>query len=148
MKLSEALNLIRGAMAELEVETSRSGLPCLWECGGGWTSTGGSRIICDRFGNAKKAIYVPTNGVLCNGLHALIPVAVGDMVIDDDQHHGNHEISVWKIIKIEDGKATLQLLEYTDTVRLDREQAYANAVTAAMEKASHYHCRSVYYARY
>lgn len=148
MKLGEALSLIKGARAEIEVETSRSGLPCLWESGGSWTNTGSSRIICDRFGNAKKAIYVPARGDLCNGGHALIPVTVGDIVIEDEQHHGNHEISVWEIFNIEDGKATLRLLEYCGKARLDAETAYSNAFVAAMEKASDYHCRSVYYARY
>lgn len=148
MKISGLVNLIQGAQAEIEVETSRSGLSCLWENGGAWSNTGGSQVICDRFGNAKKAIYVPTHGDLCNGGHALIPVTVGDIVVDDKQHHENHEVSVWKIIRIEDGKATLQLLEYVNNIRLDTERAYNDAIMAAMEKASDYHCRSVYYARY
>lgn len=148
MKTSEALSLIRGARAEIEVETSKSGLSCLWECGGGWSNTGSAQIICDRFGNAKKAIYVPTRGNLCNDGHALIPVTVGDIVIDVEQRHGNHEVSVWKILKIEDGKAVLQFLEYVNNIRLDTETVYHNAIIAAMEKASDYHCRSVYYARY
>lgn len=148
MKTNEALGVIRGARAEIEVETSKSGLSCLWECGGGWSNTGGAQIICDRFGNTKKAIYVPTHGDLCNGEHALIPVTVGDIVINDEQHHGNHEISVWKIINIEDGKAVLTLLEYCGKARLDTETVSHNAIIAAMEKASDYHCRSVYYARY
>ena len=148
MKISEALNVIRGVQAEIEVETSRSGLPCLWEIGGAGRNTGGSQIICDRFGNAKKAIYVPTHGDLCNGGHALIPVTVGDIVVDVEQRHGNNEVSVWKIVKIEDGKATLQFLEYVNKIRLNTERAYTDAVIAAVEKASDYHCRSVYYARY
>ncbi|MCM1119583.1 MAG: hypothetical protein NC543_09510 [bacterium] len=148
MKLKEALSFIRRAMAEIEVETSKSGLPCLWESGGSWTNTGSSWIICDRFGNQKRAIFVPNRGDLCNGLHALIPVTVGDMVIDDNQHRGHHQVSVWEITKIEDGKATLQLLEYVDNAKIDEQPIYSDAVTAAMEKACHYHCRSVYYARY
>ena len=148
MKIAEALSVIKGARAEIELKTSKSGLSCLWECGGGWSNTGGSQIICDRFGNAKKAIYVPTHGDLCNGGHALIPVTVGDIVVDVEQRHGNNEVSVWKITHIEDGKAILQLLEYCGKARLDTETVYRNAVIAAMEKASDYHCRSVYYARY
>jgi hypothetical protein len=148
MKTNEALSLIRTARAEIDVEISKSGLSCLWESGGGLSNTGTSRIICDRFGNAKKAIYVPTRGDLCNGGHALIPVTVDDIVVEDTRHRENHMISVWEITKIEDGKAFLRLLEYAENVKADTEQIYTDAITAAMEKARDYHCRSIYYAHY
>lgn len=148
MKTNEALNLISMARAEIDVEISKSCLSCLWESGGGWSNTGNSRIICDRFGNTKKAIYIPTRGNLCNDGHALIPVAVDDIVIEDTRHRENHTISVWKITKIEGGKAFLRLLEYAENVKIDTEQIYTDAITAAMEKARDYHCRSVYYAHY
>lgn len=147
MKIKEAAKTIMSnTLAKLELHISGSGLPCLWEEGGGWTNTGSSRIICDHFGNAKTAIYVLTHGDLCNGKHALIPVAVGDMVVEADRHREKYQIFVWKIIRIDGDEATLRLLEYCRDTTIDNMNVYCDAVSAAMEKASDYHCRDIHFA--
>ena len=64
-----------------KVEFSKTGLPCMWESGGGATNTGGAKIICSANGLPKKAIYIPRGGHLSNGEHALIPVTIGDIII-------------------------------------------------------------------
>lgn len=145
MKISEAENNVTGTRATIKLNISGSGLRCLWEAGGSNTNTGDSRIICDRFGNPKKAIKVPTSGDLSNGQHALIPVVVGDMVIEAERHREKNQIFVWEIIRIDGDEATLQLLEYCRNTSMDN--VYYDAVMAAIAKANDYHCRSVYYAQ-
>ncbi len=37
-----------------QLEISRSGIPCLWESGGGYTNTGEAQIITDKQGYPKR----------------------------------------------------------------------------------------------
>ena len=49
---------------KVNITASKSGLPCLDECGGGWTNTGFAQIVADALGRAKRAIHVRTHGEL------------------------------------------------------------------------------------
>ena len=49
---------------KVNITASKSGLPCLDECGGGWTNTGFAQIVADALGRAKRAIHDRTNGEL------------------------------------------------------------------------------------
>ena len=40
---------------KVNITASKSGLPCLDECGGGWTNTGFAQIVADALGRAKRA---------------------------------------------------------------------------------------------
>jgi len=121
------------------VEYSRAGLPCMWESGGGSTKTGGSKIICAPNGLPKKAIYIPRGGHLSNGEHALIPVAVGDIIIFHSHDRKGGETEILKIKKIVGEKA------YTETIEM--QDCYKNAVEAAVKKSHTYHCRDAMYAK-
>ena len=67
----------------MPLHRSRSGLACLYECGGGLTNTGGAHLVTSPTGKPKRAIHIRTHENLCNDDHALIPVKVGDCVVSD-----------------------------------------------------------------
>lgn len=127
------------ALEGYRVEYSRAGLPCMWESGGGSTKTGGAKIICTSNGLPKKAIYIPRGGHLSNGEHALIPIAVGDVIIFHSHDRKGGETEILKIKKIVGEKA------YTETIEM--KDCYKNAVEAAVKKAHIYHCREAVYVK-
>ena len=127
------------ALEGYNVEFSKSGLPCMWESGGGSTNTGGSKIICGPNGSPKKAIYIPRGGHLSNGEHALIPITVGDIIIFHTYDRKGEETEILKIKKIVGEKA------YTETIEM--KDCYKNAVEAAIKKAHIYHCREAVYVK-
>lgn len=117
---------------------SKSGLTCLYECGGGLTNTGGARLVTSPTGKPKRAIYIRTHGDLCNNDHALIPVKVGDCLVTVDRHWDRVSIRVERITAIDGDKATLERTD--DLISYD-------AIQAAVAKSQHYHCREPYYIR-
>jgi len=64
-----------------KIEISKSGIPCMWEKGGGMSSIGHATIIADSVGGPKRPIFVRKKGELSCGEHALIPVVTGDYVV-------------------------------------------------------------------
>ena len=114
----------------------RSGLACLWECGGGLTNTGRAQLVASPTGKPKRAIYIRTHGDLCNGDHALIPVRVGDCVVSVDRHRDRVAVQVECITAINGDTATL---EHTDDL------ICWDVIRAAVEKSWDYHCRQPYY---
>lgn len=91
-------------MKKIKIERSRSGIPCAWEKGGGYTNTGEAVIVAGKDGLPKKSIYVRQRGELANAEHALIPVEVGDYVIEADHHRKDFHISLMRIVDIEEQK--------------------------------------------
>ena len=85
----------------MPLHRSRSGLACLWECGGGLTNTGRAQLVASPTGKPKRAIYIRTHGDLCNGDHAPIPVRVGDCVVSVDRHRDRVAVQVECITAIE-----------------------------------------------
>ena len=122
-----------------KLESSRTGLPCMWESGGGSTNTGGAKIICSSNGLQKKAIYIPRGGHLSNGEHALIPVTVGDIIILHSHGRNGGETEILKIKKIVGDRA--------HTVAVEMKDCYKNAVAAAVKKSHIYHCREAVYVK-
>lgn len=125
-------------MVNLKLCHSRSGLPCLWECGGGYTNTGSAAIITDKNSYPKRAIYVRTHGDLCNGDHALIPISVGDKIILAETHREKVTLVVLKITAIHDDDFDIEPC-WTPIAE--------SAILAALEKSRSYHCRSPFYIR-
>jgi len=134
----------------MEIEVSKSGIPCLWEKGGAMTNTGTAQIICGPNGEQKKAIYVPTGGHLACGAHALLPIVVGDHVVQVARWRDKVTVVVYQITSIDPPQqptstATARgctLVELTET-----STALEPAVEAAIEKANDYHCRIAMYIR-
>ncbi len=123
---------------QVDITLSRSGLPCLDECGGGWTNTGSTQVIADALGRAKRAIHIRTHGVLACGVHAIIPVRVGDVVVTVDRHGPAVAITVERIIALDINNLTATLEQTSDKI------CWA-AICAAVDKTYDYHCRRPYY---
>jgi len=133
---------------EFEVTLSHGqGIPCLWEKGGGYTNTGWAVVIADTKGKPKKPLYIRRRGQLANSCHALIPVAVGDYVVEADHHREDFFIEVWRICEVNQEKAVGEIVarfhagEWNPGLPVFLE----DAVKVAKEKALCYHCRSPHY---
>ena len=133
----------------ITVSISKSGLGCVWERGGGYTSTGNSIIITDRNGNPKKAIYLPK--CYACGQHALVPITVNDYVIQTSRYHDDYNIEIYRVIDMvtADAIATLSLVNKYDSGVWDSplSENLNNAVEAAKRKARCYHCREPHYIK-
>jgi hypothetical protein len=132
--------------------TTKSGYPALWECGGATTKGGFARVICGPGFEKKKAIFVRTGGELSNGDHALFVVEKGDHLVQVKRQNEEIEIEIFRIsgwCKDLHGNhiADLDLInrydmgEWTNPV----SPQMADAVFAAISKAKHYHCREMYF---
>ena len=127
----------------VSITKSGSGLPCLWESGGGLTSRGHSRVITNRSGGKPKAIYIATRGPLACGDHALVPIHPDYGVVTVSTSHGVIDAGKIEVVKeIADGTATLETVsefilgEWTKPV-----PSLDEAIAAAIKKASTHHCR-------
>ena len=146
---------------KFSIHKSKSGIPCMWETGGGYTNTGDATIIAGPNGEKMKPLYIRRRGELACGEHALIPVQVGSIVIDADHHRGDFHVSIYRITEIRDEEtgtyAPVELLaRYSEgewdiivpetLIRIE-EAPMSEALEAVREKALCYHCRSPHYIR-
>jgi len=136
------------------VELTRTGIPCLWECGGGMTNTGWAQVICAIDGSPKKAIYVRQYGHLALREHALIPVQKWDVIVKAHHHRGDFRISLWQVFEIckesDDAYLNARMTTYWDGFEWtdpDVAEKYKVAVQAAKEKATCYHCREPHFVK-
>ncbi len=139
------------------VTRSKTGIPCLWESGGGATNTGESRIIAGADGAPKKPIYIKKSGHLSNGEHALIPVKVEDYVIIAYHHRQDFDIKIYKITGFDQqlnpsgeshsSFASSVLTHHFNFGEWDKQpdKKLDQAIDAAMAKATTYHCREAFY---
>lgn len=138
-----------------ELTISRTGIPCLWEEGGGWSNTGEAVIVSAPDASPMKPIYVRKSGSLACAKHALIPVNVGSVVIEIHHHRRDFSICVWKIKSIEETKAKAEMIagysmgEWVFCTEPHPEVAdhLHAAIEAAHEKATCYHCREPHYVK-
>lgn len=87
---------------ELRLETTKKGLPAIWEKGGGATNTGYAQIVAGPNGEKLSPIYLRRAGSLSNSDHALFLCQEGMMVIETSHHRGDFEIRIWRVTRIED----------------------------------------------
>jgi len=107
-------------------------------------------IIASPDGSAKRAIYVKERGSLANSDHALIPIAVGDLVLYANRHRGDFVIDISRIVSITNEEATLEPVALFSEGEWDNpaaEEMYNAAINACMKKARCYHCREPHYIR-
>ena len=134
-------------MKKIEIERTKKGYPAFWEVGGGFTNTGYSYIVANKDGQPKKAIFVRNRGHLANGEHALIPIAVGDLIINADHHRSNFKIFVYRITDFLEEEALVERIAKFSKGEWDTElPVYLEAaVQAAIKKATCYHCREPHF---
>lgn len=134
-------------MSKPRIERStKSGIPVIWERGGGFTKTGEAQIVCKPNGGKKIPLYVPTSGHLACENHALFAIHVGDLVIIRHYGHGEDICEVWECTNPESGDFTM-ILSYSDG-EWDKNPPteLIPAIEACFRKADKYHCREVYWA--
>lgn len=133
----------------VKLTKSGSGLPCLWESGGGTSSGGCATIITKRNGDKPQAIFIPRSGHLACVEHALIPIHPGYGVIIVRVSHGNLEGGIIGVVReILDDSATVEVISSFRLGEWDSPvpASVKPALEAAVAKASCHHCRSVYWA--
>ena len=138
-------------MKKISIELSRHGIPCLWERGGAGTNTGHAQLIGDKYAQEKMALYIRRRGSLASSDHALIPIKIGDIVVQAYQHRGDFDIDIYQIVSIDiaEKKAELELIndfkqgEWAKNLLPEHEEI----VEKAQRKALNYHCRCVYFAK-
>jgi hypothetical protein len=132
----------------LPIERSRSGLPCLWEAGGGATNTGDAQVVARPDGGPPRAIYVRRSGTLSRDQHALIPINIGSLVIKAEHHRGDFAIRVIRIVEIGSADALgriIAVFERGEWLPQPPPEPIMQAVMAARAKSRCYHCREPHY---
>ena len=131
-----------------ELTISRTGIPCLWEAGGGYTNTGSATIIAGPNGEKKAPLYIRQRGPLACARHALIPVDVGDYIISTNHHRGDFETQICRVEEIHAETAVCSIIsEYShgEWTGYEDHHFLTPAIDAALEKATCYHCREPHY---
>ena len=136
-----------GNEEKIRVEKTRTGLPALWECGGGCSNTGEATIIASKDGRPKKPVYIKRAGHLSNREHALVVLSVGDYIIETSHKKKNYLIYIYKILSFDGDYAVAELThEFRKGEWNESPPAYLQpAITAAMEKSTCYHCREPHF---
>ena len=131
----------------ITLETSKSGLPCLWLAGGACRNSGEARVIANADGTPKNPLYVRKNGELSNSRHALVVVAVGDFVLDYYYGQGDEVGKIYKIKAINgDTAETETVVDYCNgTAKGNLPKCLGEAFDAVIAYAREYHCRRAYF---
>lgn len=131
----------------IEIERTKSSLPALWECGGGYSHTGFAQLIADPAGNPMKPVYIRGRGSLANSDHALFVVHEGDTVLVANQHRKDYEIVLYKIVSISENEAELETLYTFSEGEWDSQppSSFELLLEAGEDKAVCYHCREPHF---
>jgi len=134
----------------IKIERTKKGYPAIWESGGGYRNTGEAMIVAaGKGGQPKKSIYIRQRGPLANENHALIPVKVGDYIIEANHHREDFNIYIYKIQDFEEDVAIVEPVHEFNRGEWDAEPpAFLDAaLEAAMQKATCYHCREPHFIK-
>ena len=133
------------------VDKTKKGYPAYWEAGGGHTNTGYATIITTKDGRPKKAVYIRGRGELANSEHALVILEKGDHIIEANHHRRDFTIEIFRITGFEDKQGEkFAIAEQINCFDMGEWEAdlpahLENAVQAAMDKATCYHCREPHF---
>jgi len=127
----------------------------LWESGGGYSNTGSAQIVCGLKGQKLIPIYICRRGSLACSRHAKFVVypRQGMVVVYVSHHRKDFIVRIDKVSFTESFLVDVERLWYGKELdksniedqiptKLDR---YLDAVKAAMNKATCYHCREPHY---
>ncbi len=151
--------------------SKKNHFPCMWEKGGlkSKEEGGSATIICSEKGANKKPIFVNWKKNCSCGEHALIVVQKDDIVIDvvyqgnemdiwvrqiDGIHTSYCEASVHCIARFshcfsekENIKEAILDFKTFDWIRGEVAEKYQEAILAAFNKVTHYHCRGAHFCK-
>jgi len=126
----------------INIELTKSGLPALWERGGGMTNTGSVQLIADHLGNPKYPIYIKRRGQRACNNHALFVINKNDIVLQANHHRGDIVIKIYKISQIfTDGKAELTSVNEYSQGEWEHNNTYEQLVKVSRQKIKIYHCK-------
>jgi len=140
------------------VELSKSGLPVMWESGGGCSNTGSSVVIAGENGQKLKPLFIQRRGHLSNDRHALFVIEVGHFIVEISISRGSTKSAkISRVIEINENveyyginykKITLETVNTWSQGEwsVPLEEKFLEVGTAGFNKACDYHCRTVYYA--
>lgn len=132
----------------IDLEFSKTGLPCLWESGGGLTNRGEVTLIGGIKGERLKPLYIRTRGSLACEDHALFVVRAGYVVVQCDRHRDDYEIRIYRIVECGEKRATTEKIAEFSRGEWDKEPvepAILEMVETAKKKSCIYHCREAMY---
>jgi hypothetical protein len=144
----------------IRINTTKRGIPAIWESGGGMTSGGSATIITKKDGSKPQAIYTPRGGHLSCGEHALVAVHEGFYTVNAGISRGvRSSATIERIISTSvkdiDGEkweatAEVETVNTFSCGEWDKplDEKFVPAVEAAFSKAGSHHCRSAYYIDY
>jgi hypothetical protein len=132
----------------MRITRTKSGLPALWEEGGGYTSTGWARLIAGPNGEKLKPVFIRTRGHLACGEHALFVVRPG-FIVAEACHGRDPEISVYRIEGFAEDEAQVTRLHHWSLGEWDSPPPadLEPMIRAARDKSRDYHCRRMYWGR-
>ena len=130
----------------LRISRTRSGLPALWEGGGGYSNTGSARVVAREDGGRPRAIYIRRRGHLACDDHALVVLRKGMYILDADHHREDYETTLYRVISIP-GQGDRAEVKIVATYRQGEwlpewpPPELDEAIKAVVAKANCYHCR-------
>ena len=133
---------------ELPVSYSKTGLPCIWESGGGYTSRGDVVLVGGINGERLRPLYIRTRGSLACKDHALFVIQKDYTVVRCDRHRSDYRIWVGRIVGWDDVYAQIRVDAEYDQGEWDHEPtepAMIEMVEIAKKKSGIYHCRTPMY---
>lgn len=136
---------------DISIEVSNKGLPVMWEHGGMESNGRGTAfVIGNHRGEAKRPIFVRTDGKLACAQHALFVVKPGDVVIEatcEDRRIGS--VYIYRIDTIDRDNLTAMLSvinEFKNATWIEPvPEMFDNIINAAILKATTHHCRAPCY---
>ena len=141
----------------ITIDTTKRGLPSVWESGGGMTSRGSATIIARPDGSKPRAVYIRRGGHLACGEHALVAVRKGYYLVHASVRRGTRSGGrIERIVETSvtdvhgerfEATATAEVINTFSEGSWDKplDAKLEAAVEAAFGKASTYHNRSAWY---
>lgn len=134
----------------IDIEISTTKIAAIWEEGGSFGDSGVATLVCDNYGQSKNTISKKYGKFAePNGKHALIPISLGDYVVEVDHIRQKFNIALYKITKI-NKKTKLATIELVASC--ERENCYGTfddnfktVIKIAKEKATNYKCTKPYF---
>jgi hypothetical protein len=128
----------------------------MWESGGATSQDyGTATVLCDAKGMPKVALYVKDSGDLSCKEHALIPLRIGDHIIQVNRYQDTDEygkpqnfvdVRAYQIMAIKGTVAECNAVYISEPDIKAVPKHLRPAVRAAKAKSRCYHCRETHYA--
>lgn len=125
---------------------SKSGIPCLWESGGGYSNTGNACCIAKGDGSKLVPIFIRNVGQLACNNHALFAIRVGNCICKVARSGNDYEVMLYKVVRLwtdNNGAPFAECILIGSELdgESDISSEYKLFVEATKLKSRTYHCR-------